>query len=134
MLKLAENFKTVLQIKTASVHSAVSSLSGGNQQKTVLARWMATRPAIILADEPTRGISIVNKIEIYKLVRQLASQGAAIVIASSEFEELVGLCDRVFIIRDGVTEGEIEVAGLSAEDLLEAVLAKSSRRPDASQG
>jgi ABC-type sugar transport system ATPase subunit len=134
MRQVADNFRAALQIRTASLSSLVSTLSGGNQQKTVLARWMATNPAIILADEPTRGISIVNKIEIYKLVRQLASQGVAIVIASSEFEELVGLCDRVVIIRDGITEGEIEVAKRTAEDLLEVVLAKASAHNAAQTG
>jgi ABC-type sugar transport system ATPase subunit len=124
----AARLKQALQIKAASVDSPITSLSGGNQQKTVLARWMATSPGIVLADEPTRGISINNKIEIYKLIRKLAAEGAGIVIASSEFEELVGLCDRIFIIRDGVVDGEIEVSGLTADALLEAVLSKASHR------
>lgn len=126
MHRVAEEFKNVLQIKTPSIHASIGSLSGGNQQKSVLARWMATKPGIILADEPTRGISINNKIEIYKLVRGLAFKGASIIIASSEFDELAGLCDRVFILRDGVTEGELDVKGLSGDDLLQAVLAKAA--------
>jgi ABC-type sugar transport system ATPase subunit len=125
MMAAAGRFRTALQIKTPSLRTPIASLSGGNQQKVVLARWMAIRPNIILADEPTRGVSIGSKIEIYRLIRQLAADGAAIVIASSEFEELVGLCNRVFMLRDGRTEGEIDVAGLTAEDLLHLVLAKS---------
>jgi ribose transport system ATP-binding protein len=127
MSAVAERLRELLQIKTASIDAPVTSLSGGNQQKTVLARWLAMKPGIILADEPTRGISINNKIELYKLIRKLAADGAAIVIASSEFEELVGLCDRIFIIRDGMTEGEIDVTGLTADALLEAVLSRASR-------
>jgi len=126
MTSVANKFRNILRIKTPSVGEFIGSLSGGNQQKAVLARWMATTPGIILADEPTRGISIGNKIEIYKLVRELAARGTAIVIASSEFEELVGLCDRIYILRDGVTEGEVGVKGLSADGLLQAVLANAS--------
>jgi len=126
MAALAERLRTALQIKAASIRAPITSLSGGNQQKTILARWMAIKPSIVLADEPTRGVSIGSKIEIYRLIRQLAADGTAVVIASSEFEELVGLCSRVFIIRDGRTEDEIDVGGLTAEDLLHLVLAKAS--------
>jgi ABC-type sugar transport system ATPase subunit len=126
MAAVAERLRTALQIKASSIRAPIASLSGGNQQKTILARWMAIKPSIVLADEPTRGVSIGSKIEIYRLIQQLAAEGTSVVIASSEFEELVGLCSRVFIIRDGRTEGEIAVAGLTAEDLLHIVLAKAS--------
>jgi ABC-type sugar transport system ATPase subunit len=126
MARLAERLRGELQIKAASIRAPITSLSGGNQQKAILARWMATRPAIVLADEPTRGVSIGSKIEIYKLIRQMAAEGAAVVIASSEFEELVGLCNRVYILRDGRTAGETGVADLTADDLLHIVLAKAS--------
>ena len=122
----AERLRAQLQIKAASIRAPITSLSGGNQQKTILARWIATRPDIVLADEPTRGVSIGSKIEIYRLIRQIAAQGTAVVIASSEFEELVGLCNRVYILRDGRTAGETGVAGLTADDLLHMVLAKAS--------
>jgi len=126
MAAVAERLRGQLQIKASSIRAPIASLSGGNQQKTILARWMAIKPSIVLADEPTRGVSIGSKIEIYRLIRQLAAEGTAVVIASSEFEELVGLCSRVFIIRDGRTEDEIDVGGLTAEDLLHLVLAKAS--------
>jgi ribose transport system ATP-binding protein len=126
MLAAAERLRDALQIKAASLRAPVTSLSGGNQQKTVLARWMATRPAIVLADEPTRGVSIGSKIEIYRLIRQMAAEGAAVLIASSEFEELAGLCHRVYILRDGCSVAETGVAGLTADDLLHMVLAKAS--------
>jgi ribose transport system ATP-binding protein len=124
--QLAERLRGQLQIKAASIRAPITSLSGGNQQKAILARWMATRPEIVLADEPTRGVSIGSKIEIYRLIRQMAAQGAAVVIASSEFEELVGLCNRVYILREGRTAGETAVGDLTADDLLHIVLAQAS--------
>ena len=126
MASVSEKLRAKLQIKTRSVTAPIADLSGGNQQKTILARWVATRPRIVLADEPTRGVSIGSKIEIYRLFRELASQGAAIVLVSSEFEELVGLCERVFILAAGRTVDEIDPESLEADDLLQLVLSKST--------
>ena len=126
MASVSEKLRAKLQIKTRSVTAPIADLSGGNQQKTILARWVATRPRIVLADEPTRGVSIGSKIEIYRLFRELASEGAAIVLVSSEFEELVGLCERVFIMAAGRTVDEIDPESLEADDLLQLVLSKST--------
>ncbi len=126
MASVSEKLRAKLRIKTRSVASPVADLSGGNQQKTILARWVATRPRIVLADEPTRGVSIGSKIEIYRLFRELASEGAAIVLVSSEFEELVGLCERIFIMAEGRTVDEVNPEGLEADDLLQLVLSKST--------
>ena len=126
MVSVAEKLRTKLQIKTRSVAAPIADLSGGNQQKTILARWVATRPRIVLADEPTRGVSIGSKIEIYRLFRELASEGAAIVLVSSEFEELTGLCERICIMAAGRTVDEVDPGGLEADDLLQLVLSKST--------
>ena len=126
MASLSERLRTKLQIKTRAVTAPIADLSGGNQQKTILARWVATRPRIVLADEPTRGVSIGSKIEIYRLFREFASEGAAIVLVSSEFEELVGLCERVFIMAAGRIVDEVDPGGLEADDLLQLVLSKST--------
>jgi ABC-type sugar transport system ATPase subunit len=126
MALAAERYRDTLGIKLRSIRSPITSLSGGNQQKAILGRWMATKPDIVLADEPTRGISIASKMEIYRILRQMAADGAAIVIASSEFEELVGLCDRVVILHNGVTLGDADISGMTAADLLHVVLAKSA--------
>ena len=126
MAAVSERLRDTLRIKTRSVASPISSLSGGNQQKSILARWVATRPAIVLADEPTRGVSIGSKIEIYRLFRELAAEGTAIVLVSSEFEELVGLCDRIFLLAAGRTVDEISPEGLEADDLLQLVLSRST--------
>jgi ABC-type sugar transport system ATPase subunit len=125
MAAASERFVADLRIKASSIGASITSLSGGNQQKAVFARWLATKPSILLADEPTRGVSIGSKIEIYRLIRELAADGTAVVIASSEFEELVGLCSRIFIMRDGTTRGETVAAGMTADDLLHLVLAQA---------
>ena len=126
MAAAAERLRTTLGIKLPSIRSPITSLSGGNQQKAILGRWMATKPDIVLADEPTRGISIASKMEIYRILRRMATDGAAILIASSEFEELVGLCDRVVILHDGVTRDDADVGDMTAADLLHVVLARSA--------
>ena len=124
MSEVAERLRAALQVKASSVQSPISSLSGGNQQKAILARWVATKPRVVLADEPTRGVSIGSKIELYRLLRKLAAEGAAVVIVSSEFEELLGLADRIYVMRDGRTVGEVRPDGLDADDLLQLVLSK----------
>jgi ABC-type sugar transport system ATPase subunit len=131
MAEVAGRLSDALQVKAASLRSPIASLSGGNQQKAILARWVAVKPSIVLADEPTRGVSIGSKVEIYRLIRQLAQGGAAVVIVSSEFEELLGLCDRIYLLRDGWSVDELTPQGLEAEDLLQLVLAQpaSAGRP-----
>jgi ABC-type sugar transport system ATPase subunit len=90
-----------LRIKITDIHQPISSLSGGNQQKSILARWMLTNPKILILDEPTRGIDIGAKSELYALMRKMAQQGIAILMISSELPEIFGLCDRILVIRDG---------------------------------
>jgi ABC-type sugar transport system ATPase subunit len=126
MRKIAEKYRQRLAIRANSINSPIMSLSGGNQQKAIIARWMATKPDIILADDLTRGISISSKMQIYRLIREMAAAGTAIVLVSSEFEELVGLCSRVYIVHGGRTQGQVDTHGMTAEDLLHTVLAKAS--------
>lgn len=121
MRSVARVLADELQIKRDSLRSPISSLSGGNQQKALIARWLAVRPSVILADEPTRGVAISSKIEIYRLLRELAAEGVAIVFVSSEFEELVGLCTRVVLLRAGRTVGETSTSDLDADALLNLV-------------
>jgi ABC-type sugar transport system ATPase subunit len=128
MRSLARGLADELQIKRDSLRAPISSLSGGNQQKAVLARWLAVKPSVILADEPTRGVAISSKIEIYRLLRELAAEGVAVVFVSSEFEELVGLCSRVVLLRNGVIVGETGTADLDADALLNLLF--STRSPE----
>ncbi|MEO8148852.1 MAG: ATP-binding cassette domain-containing protein [Bacteroidia bacterium] len=102
--KEAQRFKEELKIKAYSIKQAVGNLSGGNQQKVVLAKWLLTNPKVLILDEPTRGIDIGAKEEIYTLIQKLAQQGAAILMVSSELPELLGICDRIYVMHEGKIE------------------------------
>jgi ribose transport system ATP-binding protein len=101
----------------------VRFLSGGNQQKVVLARWLATEPAVLLLDEPTRGVDVGAKEEIYALLDELARRGMAILFASSELEEVLGLSDRVLVVRDGRIQGELSGAACTEEAVMQLATA-----------
>jgi rhamnose transport system ATP-binding protein len=101
----AQRFVDELQIKTPSVAQPVESLSGGNQQKVALAKWLATRPAILILDEPTQGVDVGAKAEIHSLMQEMASRGLAILMISSELPEILGMSDRVAVMRDGTIAG-----------------------------
>ncbi len=98
------------------------SLSGGNQQKVMLARWLARRCGILLIDEPTRGVDVGAKEEIYRLIHTLAQEGAAVLVVSSELKELFMLCSRILVMREGRLMGEFSGAALREEDVVEAML------------
>ncbi|MBI5668179.1 MAG: sugar ABC transporter ATP-binding protein [Chloroflexi bacterium] len=107
---LAQRFIDNLAIKTPSQNQLVINLSGGTQQKVVLSKWMATEPRVLIFDEPTRGIDVGAKVEIYKLMNQLARQGVAILMVSSELPEIMGMSDRIMVIREGEVTGFINRA------------------------
>ncbi|HDR1073782.1 TPA: ATP-binding cassette domain-containing protein, partial [Pasteurella multocida] len=97
----AEQQKSILNIKCASIEQNIMQLSGGNQQKVIIGKWMVCEPNVIIFDEPTRGIDIGAKTEIYKIMRQLAQQGKAILMVSSELPEIMAVCDRIAVFREG---------------------------------
>jgi ribose transport system ATP-binding protein len=107
-----------LRIKTPGDRQVVQFLSGGNQQKVVIGKWLALKPRILLLDEPTRGIDIGAKQEIYRLMEELASQGVAILFASSEMEEILGMSDRVLVMHEGRIAGELSRNQLSEEAIM----------------
>jgi ribose transport system ATP-binding protein len=109
-----------MSIKAAGRMAPVSSLSGGNQQKVVFAKQLLTRPRLLLLDEPTRGVDVGAKAEIYRLLNGLAEEGIGILMASSELPELLGVCDRIAVLRDGVVVAEMAAADATQELLLEA--------------
>ena len=109
-----------LDLKARSVNDPIRTLSGGNQQKVVLGRWLARQPPVLLLDEPTRGIDVGAKREIYDLIHSLAEEGTAIVLVSSELPELIGLCDRILILHDYEVVGEFE-RGVGEEELAAAM-------------
>ena len=106
--KLADEFIEQLQIKTASKETPIKSLSGGNQQKVILARWLLTHPQYLILDEPTRGIDVGTKIEIQKLVLKLAEEGVSVTFISSEIEEMLSVCQRLIVMRDRKIVGELK--------------------------
>ncbi len=125
VLRLAEEAREVgakvreLRIRTPSLATPANALSGGNQQKVVLAKWLLTQPRVILLDEPTQGIDVGAKAEIYELIDRLARDGAAIVLASSEMPELLALCDRVLVLCEGRVSGELDHAEATQERILD---------------
>jgi len=119
--RLVETFVRRLQIKVSSPRQKVRELSGGNQQKVLLARWLCTEPTVLLLDEPTRGIDVGAKSEVQALIDELAEQGLGVVLISSEMEELVEGADRIVVLRDGHVEGELDGATLSSSELLAAL-------------
>lgn len=107
-----------LRVQTPSVEQRVGKLSGGNQQKVVLARWLAVKPKVLILDEPTRGIDVGAKAEIYHLLDELANQGIAIMLISSELPEILGLSDRIYVMQNGRITGELSRAEASEEKVL----------------
>ena len=96
-----------MRIKTPSQKAKIRSLSGGNQQKVILGRWLLTEPTVLLLDEPTRGIDVGAKYEIYQLIINLAEQGKCVIMVSSEMPELLGVCDRILVMSGGKLAGEL---------------------------
>jgi monosaccharide-transporting ATPase len=118
---LADRFIAALGIKTPTPETPIRNLSGGNQQKVLLARWLAMQPKLIILDEPTRGIDVGAKAEIEKLVRSLRDKGMAVLFISSELEEVVRDCDRVVVLRDRRKAGELDGAEVSEQRVMELV-------------
>ena len=111
----------LLQIKCASRETLIKQLSGGNQQKVILARWLATNPDFLILDEPTRGIDIGTKTEIQKLVLKLADEGKSLIFISSEIEEMLRTCNRMAVLRDGQKVGEIDEADMNQMNVMKAI-------------
>jgi ABC-type sugar transport system ATPase subunit len=105
--KLARQSIENLKIKTASMHKKIVELSGGNQQKAILARWLAANPKVLILDEPTKGIDVGAKAEFYKLIYECAKKGIGVVVISSELPEVIGLCDRILVMKNGEISGEV---------------------------
>lgn len=118
----ANRMKDLFRIKTPSLATRTNSLSGGNQQKLVLGKWMMKKPQLLILDEPTRGIDVGAKYEIYKQIIDLASQGIAIVMISSEMPEILGMSDRIIVMHEGVVCGEFMRGEANQEALMEAAL------------
>jgi putative multiple sugar transport system ATP-binding protein len=126
--KAAERYRTSLRIKTPTVDEGVNKLSGGNQQKVVLGKWMFTDPDLLILDEPTRGIDVGAKYEIYGIIQRLAEQGKGIILISSELPELIGLCDRIYTVFEGAITGSIERRDADPETLMKLMTSTRKMR------
>jgi ribose transport system ATP-binding protein len=112
-----------LGVRTPSIETTAGNLSGGNQQKVVLAKWLSLEPRLIILDEPTRGIDVGAKAEIYELIRRLAAEGVAIMVISSDMEEILGISDRVAVMREGEVTGVLERSQCSEEAIMRLAVA-----------
>ncbi|MBO6111692.1 MAG: ATP-binding cassette domain-containing protein [Lachnospiraceae bacterium] len=118
----AEEYKKRINVKATSIEQAVGSLSGGNQQKVVLAKWMLTQPDVLILDEPTRGIDVGAKYEIYCVINDLAKAGKAVIVISSEMQEIIGTCDRLYVINEGQIAGELEHEEMTQEKIMQCIM------------
>src|SRR5699024_202967 len=118
----AEDYRRKLATKTPSVQQAVGNLSGCNQQKVLLAKWMFADPDVLIVDEPTRGIDVGAKYEIYCIMNDLIAQGKSIIMISSEMPELLGMCDRIYVMNEGSLVGEFPIEEATQEKIMAAIL------------
>lgn len=125
--QVAEDYRRAMNIRTPNVQQKVVNLSGGNQQKVVLSKWLFTDPQVLILDEPTRGIDVGAKFEIYNIMNQLAADGRGIVMISSEMPELLGMCDRIYVMNEGRIVGELSRAEASQERIMAMILTSTGK-------
>jgi ABC-type sugar transport system ATPase subunit len=116
--EIVDYYKKILRVKAPANDFKIRHLSGGNQQKVILGRWLSTSPKILLLDEPTRGIDISAKTEIYHLIRDLVDQGLSLILVSSELPEIVSLADRVLVMRSGTVACTLEGNEITQENIM----------------
>ena len=114
----ADSSVDALRIKCAGILQRTGNLSGGNQQKVVLAKWMFCESDVLILDEPTRGIDVGAKYDVYKIINRMAEEGKAVLMISSELPELLGVCDRIYIMSEGKIKGEMPVATATQENIM----------------
>jgi putative multiple sugar transport system ATP-binding protein len=121
-MDVANEYRKKTNIRSSSVYQVTGNLSGGNQQKVVLSKWLFANPEVLILDEPTRGIDVGAKYEIYTIINQLAAQGKAILVISSEMPELLGITDRLYVVNEGRIVGEMPTADASQEKIMRAIV------------
>jgi rhamnose transport system ATP-binding protein len=129
--QIARAYAEQLQVKAAGLQAPATSLSGGNQQKVVLGKWLATEPKVLILDEPTRGIDIGTKAEVHRIISHLATRGMAIILISSELPEVLAMADRVLVMHEGRMTGEFNRAEANQEDVMFAATGQVRPAPAA---
>lgn len=120
--QVAEKYRAAMNIRTPSVFQKVVNLSGGNQQKVVLSKWLFAQPDVLILDEPTRGIDVGAKFEIYSIINELSEQGKGVIMISSEMPEMLGMCDRIYVMNEGVLVGEMSAKEASQERIMSLIV------------
>ncbi len=131
---LAQGMIEALGIKAASMDQPIRELSGGNQQKVLLARWLAIEPDLLILDEPTRGVDVGAKLEIQAIIRDAVAKGVGVVLISSEFEELIEGADRIVVMQDGLSVAVLENPGITESTLVKAIAHHHEAGPHAGAG
>ena len=121
-LKVANEYRRKTNIRSSSIYQKTGNLSGGNQQKVVLSKWLFANPDLLILDEPTRGIDVGAKYEIYTIINQLVSEGKSVLMISSEMPELLGVCDRIYVMNQGRLVGEMPASEASQEKIMRAII------------
>ncbi len=129
---VSAEYKTRMGVKAPSIDQVVANLSGGNQQKVLLGKWIFSQPDILILDEPTRGVDVGAKYEIYQIINDLAGRGKAVVLISSELPEILGMCDRVYVMNDGKLIAEVPVEGATQESIMGYIMQANKGEADAS--
>ncbi|HKJ40398.1 MAG TPA: multiple monosaccharide ABC transporter ATP-binding protein [Anaerolineales bacterium] len=127
-IKVTSEYRDTLNIKSSSIRQLAINLSGGNQQKVVLSKWLFASPEILILDEPTRGIDVGAKYEIYTIINRLASEGKGIILLSSELPEILGICDRIYVMRRGKIVGEVPAKDASQEKIMKFIMTEEEAR------
>ena len=126
-MKVAQEFRNRMRIRSHNVYQETGKLSGGNQQKVVLSKWLFTGPDVLILDEPTRGIDVGAKYEIYSIINELADAGKAVIVISSEMPELIGICDRILVMHEGDFVGEVAGEEATQENIMRAIMRRKGK-------
>jgi rhamnose transport system ATP-binding protein len=121
-LKITEQYGKQIEIKASSWHQLVENLSGGNQQKVVLAKWIATKPRILIMDEPTKGIDVATKATVHNIISELAKQGIAIILVSSELPEILGMSNNIIVMHEGAITTKFTRDKANSENIIKAAI------------
>jgi putative multiple sugar transport system ATP-binding protein len=124
---VAEEYIRKLNIKTSGIMQKAGNLSGGNQQKVILSKWAFVEPDVLILDEPTRGIDVGAKYEIYMIINKLASEGKSVILISSELPEIIGMSDRVFVMNKGRIVGELEMSEATQESIMRCIMKSQTK-------